>query len=490
MLADIQNCVEVKTLSPAVRNYRDLCEVLPTTLEAMAYSLRGNLDRSFRVILLLYDDALSSLGHAQRSDLFRLIQELARPYWYEFTWKEKTIDIHGAARVVEHPGFEQFQIWIESGGRKATPTFFLSRFWVWGEDGTSGKTWGEVEYNARFQGSKGSSAKTRLAEILRPHKHTYRGIGVWEGYPHLARAEATRNGELHATPPFMAQDFFVGFISPYRDDKPLISWRDAINDVTGIYRQIHQYYVQDFLPHPTAGPRVALHIATDEETYMAPGGALHLFLTVTRAIREKGTQSHYYAYQPKTQDLSLWESHTFSARVEGGVRSKGKCLIWATTDSDAAVAPKPGFPYGAYYTLAWLYSGLLPGRLERLIDEGSLTRYMPLTKQQEMVNSLFGDFPMTAYNVNDEIEPVAPEKPLRLWSDPKSTGWLARMRRRLSSDLTQEGYERYKDTFLEQLVKCDEPPVLDRSVAVIERPDGKPDVNLMKFVQRDFGRRL
>ena len=112
--------VEVKTLGAVPQSEGQLYEALRSTLQAMAYSLRGNPDPNYRVLLLLHADRLRVPAQAERSELFRFIQTLATPYWEEFGQSDAP-----TPAAVEHLGCERFQIWIESGGKKATPTFLV-----------------------------------------------------------------------------------------------------------------------------------------------------------------------------------------------------------------------------------------------------------------------------------------------------------------------------------------------------------------------------
>ncbi len=137
-----EKVVEVKQLPLTPDDFRDIRAVLSDALRAMAYSLRGNNDVAYKILLLLYQEDLDRVAKPQQTEIFHLAQDLAQPYWDEFGYDRR--------------GYERFQIWIEAGRPKATPTFLLDRFWRWGEDGTVNRTFGEVEYNALLAASAGA----------------------------------------------------------------------------------------------------------------------------------------------------------------------------------------------------------------------------------------------------------------------------------------------------------------------------------------------
>jgi hypothetical protein len=288
----------------------------------------------------------------------------------------------------------------------------------------------------------------------------------------------------------MAEPFFKGFITPY-EGKPFLTWAEVVADSSGKYKELRRYYIDDFLPCSPGNPNVIMHVATDEDTYMAPGGALYLFKVVQKQSKDEKQTQACYAYQPKTQDKSLWRAHSASARYGLGVKSHGKCLVWTTIDSDAAIGPKPGFPYGIHYTLLLLYSGIVPARLEQLIDRGQLRHEMATAEKQDLVSGVFKNLLITADEVTDEIYPVKPSRALALWKTlrraGKRNGIWAKLQRRQCKELAGNAWATYKDTLFHQLMILERLPVLDRSVAVIERPDGKPDVNFVHNVIRDFG---
>lgn len=340
----------------------------------------------------------------------------------------------------------------------------MDRFWRWGEDGTSGKVFGELEHKASSDGVRYSLDKT-----YEPFRSKYKEVVFWEGLPHLAKAKALNAQELYAVPSFFIQPFFYGFITPDRIS-PFLSWHEVIRRENASTESIYQSHIAQYLPHSSKGdmPRVQWHVTTSRETYMAPGGALYAF-----NVAAKGNPRHYYAYQPTTQDSHLARRHLAEARLHGTVQKAGKCLIWRTIDADIAVSPKPGLPFGPYYSVAWIYSGLIHRLLQQLIESDIFLHTKSLADQQAILSKFLDDkIPFQTYNAVDELEAVSPKQFAELWYSARATGFRGWFRRRQSSHISEEGHEIYKESFLKVLSSIDAPPMALRNVPVIQLPNG------------------
>lgn len=93
-MIDANKVVEVKSLPLTANEVSYPSRILSDALRGMAYSLRGNNDLSYRLILLLYRSDLDQLPKAEHIKLFKLIQEIAQPYWNEFSWIDKSGRVH------------------------------------------------------------------------------------------------------------------------------------------------------------------------------------------------------------------------------------------------------------------------------------------------------------------------------------------------------------------------------------------------------------
>jgi hypothetical protein len=106
--------MQVAEIKMLCAHQSDASQKIDDGLRGLAYSLRGNNDVSFRVLLLV--DRQVAVEAAQRTSLCNLL----KPYWNEFSWTDEAGNFnHGEAR---------FQLWTydaTSGDPSAALAHFL-----------------------------------------------------------------------------------------------------------------------------------------------------------------------------------------------------------------------------------------------------------------------------------------------------------------------------------------------------------------------------
>ena len=462
-LGEEEIAVELRPWLPTGTNKAELEANVREILLRMAYSLRGNNDEQLVAILQLNhqqlphmvdhpDDPHYKIAGLTGSEFFSVIQKAAEPYWKEFTWT----DGKGIARS----GESRFQIWLLPGGRKPKLGASMLRYAIWGEDGTPDKWWGQIEYREGLLAGKYSSDAMEPARF-QIGKYFYR-----TGLPHLAHATQQAD-EFLLVPMFMMQPFFAGVITK----EGVLDWEQAKESPN----------LGKIRPFSPGNPRVKLWISMDDTNFLAPGGGLYL-LNLIHEHQEfsifQGRTDYYmpfeglYApsllgFQEQWSHHYMWFTQRGLAQVCGGIRAFGKYGS-RTTDFDQLFSPRPGFPFGCYFTKIYLYSGVLLHWLMKLTSRPAVIQ------DQQSVDDLFSRLIMGGFNSEDELISHMSEDANSLWSWAKKGmkwkfPWLWR-----GGPLHRRAFDTFKDTLLRQLAGNEHPPLVTRGVALAERLKHEP----------------
>ena len=462
-LGEEESAVELRPWLPTGVYKEELEANLREILLRMAYSLRGNNDEQFIAILQINhphlphmvktpDDPNYKIAGLTGSEFFSVVKRIAEPYWEEFTWTDE--------RGITHSGESRFQIWLLPAGRKPKLGASVLRYAIWGEDGTQDKWWGEIEYK---EGLKNGTLNSNAMEPTRFQigEYFYR-----TGLPHLAHSTKEAD-EFLLVPMFMMQPFVAGIIAK----EGMLNW-DKAKESPNLER------IKPFSP---GNPRVKLWISMDDTNFLAPGGGLYL-LNLINEHQEfsifQGRTDYYipfkglYApsllgFQEQWSHHYMWFTQRGLAKLCGGIRAFGKYAS-RTTDFDQLFSPRPGFPFGCYFTTTYLYSGVLLSWLTKLTSKPHVIN------DQQSVNDLFSRLIMGGFNSEDEIVSHISEDAVSLWSWVKKgmkwkAPWLFR-----GGPLHYRAFHTFKDTLLSQLASSKEPPLITQGVALAERPKHEP----------------
>jgi|GEM_PF-4002801 len=395
-LKEDETVVELRPWLPDGKDLAGFEEKLDEVLKKMAYSARGNNDRKMKFVLqmnggMFNDPAKFSDPNAfiefkdptkgtsdkiSYANFFLLLNQKMKPYWDEFTWTDEAGVVHG--------GHERLQIHIMPGGRKPTLAARMMRYNRWGEDGTQGKWWGQIEYQYRTKlyqdaidaGVEPPEGAWNPAN-WQPQRTVVNGNTHWVGLPHLAIAAAAAAGgeankQFYLVPPFMTKPFFSGVIGP-----------DPANPFTPWSQAKEQDEIKSFEAREPNNSRVRYWNNMDDTNHFAPGGGLYVFKVMAKV--DPGTPGYLpefnmfqgrtdyvlrdlpavtlWQHQGQTAHSNLWFMQRVWARLMDFLRLFGK-YGGSINATDDLFAPREGFPIGLYFTRLWFFGGILSTRLE------------------------------------------------------------------------------------------------------------------------------
>ncbi|MFC2061308.1 TolC family protein [Elusimicrobiota bacterium] len=376
----------------------------------------------------------------------------------------------------DHKGSERMPIMIVPPGRKPKLQASLAQFCKWGEDGTEGNAWGEAEFN--YKVNKGIIKK----EDYEPEIIEMGGRKYMFGVPHIVKERLKlpeNQGIFNAMNSYYTEPMFWGAFSE-DEDNPFIAW-DQYKETKG--------FKDVFKPDQIGKSRVVHTIDVDDGNYMSPGSAVYMMNCMEKS-RKAGEDffmfqgstgfvlpydglraKTLYQFQGVTAHESLWFTQQGWAKMLGGLRAFGKYSL--TVDGYCEMfspVTTPGCPYGLYFSKVFMDSGLIPKRFDEQfgINGKNIKDGKQVINDQADINTFLFSFLMGTFNSEDEILSYTPEDVNELWAYVK-----AGMPKKWHKPLNHRALKSFMP-FLVKLQNLDEPPLRNRPVALIERPDRVP----------------
>ncbi|MBL8024608.1 MAG: YdcF family protein [Elusimicrobia bacterium] len=266
--------------------------------------------------------------------------------------------------------------------------------------------------------------------------------------------------EFDMTPAFMRSKFFYGAVIP---GQGFVGWDEAIGASGPL----------SHLPPTSPGnPRVSGEIKIDNGNFTTPQSLLYLSKVAYKYKNSfglfQGKSGSYFPFEGAraptiwgalgdlAQQHQLWFTQVGWAKLLDYTRSGGKYNGLASI-IDERFGPKPGFPYGFYHTMGWVYSGIV---IHWMQD------FEKLVPSQGAFNSgLSGKFVMGGFNSEDERMSAIMEDVLQLWT------WVAGGRKG-RAPMNPAMIDVLKP-LLDQMEKFSLPPSKNLSTGLVERPDRK-----------------